>query len=73
MITQHLTNGELELLEQLWKLGEACPEEVQNSLLDTGKSVTGGTVRKMLLRLVKKGHAVRQKIGRKYYYQAPGR
>ncbi|MFC1490506.1 BlaI/MecI/CopY family transcriptional regulator [Candidatus Latescibacterota bacterium] len=70
MITHQLTNGELALLEQLWKLGEACPEDVQNSLRDSGKDVTGGTVRKMLLILVKKGHAVRTKIGRKYIYQA---
>ncbi|MFC1651103.1 BlaI/MecI/CopY family transcriptional regulator [Candidatus Latescibacterota bacterium] len=70
MTTRQLTNAELVLIEQLWKLGEACPEDVQNSLLDAGKDVTGGTVRKMLLILVKKGHAVRKKVGRKYIYQA---
>ena len=70
MTQRQLTNGELALLDQLWKLGEACPEDVQNSLKETGKDVTGGTVRKMLLILVKKGHAVRVKKGRKYYYQA---
>ena len=43
MIQRQLTNGELELLDQLWKLGEACPEDVQNSLRESGKKVTGGT------------------------------
>ncbi len=70
MTTIKLTNGELALLEQLWKLGEASPEDVQNSLRAIGKVVTGGTVRKMLLILVKKGHAVRTKKGRKYMYRA---
>ena len=70
MMQHQLTNGELELLDQLWKLGEACPEDVQNALKESGKVVTGGTVRKMLLILVKKGHAFRVKSGRKYYYRA---
>jgi len=65
-----LTNAEILLLEQLWKLGEASPEDVQNALSAGGKDVTGGTVRKMLLGLYKKGHVTRTKESHRYIYTA---
>ena len=69
MPKQQLTNGELLILEQLWKLGEASPEEVQNSLRNVGKEVTGGTVRKMLFRLFNKEYVIRTKKSHKYIYE----
>jgi predicted transcriptional regulator len=70
MPENQLTNAELLLLEQLWKLGEASPEDVQRALAVSGKEVTGGTVRKILLSLYNKDYAVRTKKSHRYMYSA---
>ncbi|MFC1606486.1 BlaI/MecI/CopY family transcriptional regulator [Candidatus Latescibacterota bacterium] len=63
-----LTEVELEFMQVLWKDGEAAPEDVQKALLDSGRSLTGGSIRKMLSILVRKGYVSRKKQGKKYVY-----
>jgi len=64
-----LTVVELEFMRKLWKLGEASPEEMKKSFGDSGKVLTGGTIRKMLGILLDKGFVERKKEGRAYRYR----
>lgn len=52
----------------LWEKGELPPEEVRSGLSELGHEVTGGTVRKMLLIMTRKGFLTRRKDGKKYLY-----
>ncbi|MCE5248627.1 BlaI/MecI/CopY family transcriptional regulator [bacterium] len=65
-----LTEVELEFMQMLWSLKQAAPEDMQNALLEKGRELTGGSVRKMLLILMKKGYVQRIREGKKYVYSA---
>ena len=64
-----LTVVELEFMRKLWELGEASPEEMKKSFEDSGRILTGGTVRKMLGILLDKGFVERKKQGRAFHYR----
>jgi BlaI family transcriptional regulator, penicillinase repressor len=63
-----LTEVELEFMHILWAEKEASPEDVQRMLLKNDRELTGGTIRKMLFILLKKGYVTRVKDGKKYLY-----
>lgn len=64
-----LTVVELEFMRKLWASGAATPEELKQSFEIEGRILTGGTVRKMLGILMKKGFVEREKKGRTYLYR----
>ena len=66
--TSTLTEVELEFMQILWSKKEASPEDMQKALLQNGRSLTGGSIRKMLLILMKKGYVKRVKQGKKFVY-----
>ena len=66
--TNTLTEVELEFMQILWSKKEAAPEDLQNTLLEKGRTLTGGSIRKMLSILMKKGYVKREKQGKKYVY-----
>lgn len=63
-----LTEVELEFMHILWAIKEASPEDMQKALLQNNRSLTGGSIRKMLLILMKKGYVKRVKQGKKFIY-----
>ncbi len=63
-----LTEVELEFMHILWAKKEASPEDMQKFLLDEDRSLTGGSIRKMLLILMRKGYVLRVKHGKKFVY-----
>ena len=65
-----LTDVELEFMQILWSEREAAPDDLKNALKEKGRSLTGGSIRKMLLILMKKGYVERIKQGKKYIYRA---
>ena len=69
-ITPTLTEVELEFMEILWSEKEASPEDLVKTLSEKGRTLTGGSIRKMLSILMRKGYVKRQKQGKKYIYSA---
>ena len=65
-----LTEVELEFMQILWTDIKASPEDLKNALVKKGRTLTGGSVRKMLSILMKKGYVERVKQGKKYVYSA---
>ena len=65
-----LTEVELEFMQILWSEIKASPEDLKNALGKKGRFLTGGSIRKMLLILMKKGYVERVKQGKKYVYSA---
>ena len=68
--TSTLTEVELEFMHLLWAEHEVSPEDIQNALLERGRTLTGGSIRKMLSILMRKGYVNRKKEGKKYLYTA---
>ena len=68
--SETLTEVELEFMHILWTVDEAAPEDLRNALLEKGRALTGGSVRKMLSILMKKGYVKRKRLGKKYLYSA---
>ena len=66
--TRTLTEVELEFMQILWAVKKASPEDMQNALLKKERTLTGGTIRKVLLILMKKGYVERVKQSKKYIY-----
>ena len=64
-----LTDIEHVFMQVLWSRGELSPEEVRSGLVEIGHRVTGGTVRKMLLIMTRKGYVSRRKVGKKFLYK----
>ena len=64
-----LTVFELEFMRKLWASGAATPEKLKQLFEIEGRIMTGGTVRKMLGILMKKGFVEREKTGRTYLYK----
>ena len=65
-----LTEVELEFMHHLWALEEASTEDLLQALAEKGRSLTDGSVRKILSILVDKGHVKRRKEGRGFLYRA---
>ena len=68
--TPTLTEVELEFMQLLWAEREVSPEDIQNALLERSRTLTGGSIRKMLSILMRKGYVNRKKEGKKYLYTA---
>jgi len=68
--TSTLTEVELEFMQLLWAEREVSPEDIQNALLERSRTLTGGSIRKMLSILMRKGYVNRKKEGKKYLYTA---
>ncbi|HDY90465.1 MAG TPA: BlaI/MecI/CopY family transcriptional regulator [bacterium] len=66
--TSTLTEVELEFMQILWSEDEASPEDIQKTLLQKERTLTGGSIRKMLSILMKKGYVKRVKQGKKHVY-----
>ena len=65
-----LTEGELDFIRVLWDKGEVTPEEIQASLLESGRNLTGGTIRNVLAVMMEKGYVSRRKKGKTHLYGA---
>jgi predicted transcriptional regulator len=61
------TAGELEIMRILWDYGEQKPSEIQGKHL---RNIKNAALRFQLKILFEKGHVVRRKIGKAYYYKA---
>lgn len=61
------TDGELKVMQLLWEHGELKPAELQALFPEPIKNPA---LRSYLSILVEKGHAVRRKVGKAFYYKA---
>ena len=61
------TAGELEIMRILWDYGEQKPSEIQAR---HPRHIKNAALRFQLKILFEKGHIVRRKIGKAYYYKA---
>ena len=66
--SQTLTDVELEFMQVLWSLFEANSVMIQKALRERGRELTGGSIRKVLGILERKGHVQRRRLGRSFYY-----
>ncbi len=65
-----LTEVELEFMHILWRRGEATPDNMQDELASQGRDITGGSIRKILAILIRKGYVDRRKEGKAHVYRA---
>lgn len=65
-----LTEVELEFMQEIWFVEEITSDDVRNALIKKGRILTDGTVRKVLLIMLKKGYIDRRRDGRTYHYKA---
>lgn len=61
------TAGELKVMKLLWEHGELKPSELQDRFPEPIKNPA---LRSFLTILLEKGHVVRRRVGRAYYYKA---
>jgi BlaI family transcriptional regulator, penicillinase repressor len=64
------TEVELEFMQLLWVRGELTPDDFEIAFAEAGRSLTGGSIRKMLGILLRKGYVERRKEGKGYVYAA---
>ena len=62
-----LTEGELEVMRILWEHGELKPPEIQQEF---SRKIKNPALRSYLTILLEKGHVVRKRKGKAYYYRA---
>jgi BlaI family transcriptional regulator, penicillinase repressor len=65
-----LTQGELEIMRILWEHGELKPAEIHSRF---PRKITNPSLRSYLAILLDKGHVVRRRVGKAYYYRAKTR
>jgi BlaI family transcriptional regulator, penicillinase repressor len=65
-----LTQGELEVMRILWAHGELKPAEIHAHF---PRTITNPSLRSYLAILLEKGHVVRRRVGKAYYYRAKTR
>jgi BlaI family transcriptional regulator, penicillinase repressor len=61
------TQGELEVMRILWKDGEQKPAEIQARF---PREIKNPSLRSYLTILLEKGHVVRRRAGKAYFYRA---
>ena len=66
----HFTKGELEVMRILWEHGELKPAEIQRRF---PWKLKNPSLRSYLTILLDKGHVVRRRIGKAYFYKAKTR
>ena len=64
------TPGELEVMRILWERGERKPAEIQREF---PKPIKNAALRSYLSILLEKGHVMRRREGKVYYYKAKTR
>jgi BlaI family transcriptional regulator, penicillinase repressor len=64
------TQGELEVMRILWNGGELKPAEIHAQF---PRNITNPTLRSYLMILLEKGHVVRRRVGKAYFYRAKTR
>lgn len=64
------TKGELEIMRILWQHGELKPAEIQERF---PWKIKNPSLRSYLTILMEKGHVVRRRIGKAYFYRAKTR
>jgi len=64
------TKGELEVMRILWAHGELKPAEIQSQF---PWELTNSSLRSYLAILLEKGHLVRRRVGKAYFYRAKTR
>ena len=64
------TKGELEIMRILWKRGELKPADIQSQF---PRKITNSSLRSYLAILLEKGHLVRRRVGKAYFYRAKTR
>lgn len=64
------TPGELEVMRILWSHGELKPAEIQRHF---SREIKNNALRSYLTILLEKGHVVRERKGKAYYYRAKTR
>ena len=64
------TQGELEVMRILWEHGELKPAEIHARF---PRKITNPSLRSYLAILLEKGHLVRRRVGKAYYYRAKTR
>lgn len=69
-MTQRLTPAELEVMRVLWDRGELKPAEIQRHF---GREIKNPALRSILGILVDKGHVLRRKEGKAFFYKAKTR
>jgi BlaI family penicillinase repressor len=67
IVMPRFTPGELKVMRLLWEHGEMKPSELQDRFLEPIKNPA---LRSYLATLLEKGHVVRRRVGRAYYYKA---
>ena len=65
-----LTEVELEFMQILWDGGEYSPDDIQFSFQEKDRNLTGGSIRKVLSILMKKGYVTRRREGKGHVYHA---
>jgi predicted transcriptional regulator len=69
-VSRTLTEVELEFMLVIWELGEVTTDDVLTALDRQGRSLSDGSVRKILSILLRKGYLSRKKEGRGFVYWA---
>jgi predicted transcriptional regulator len=64
------TKGELEIMRILWKHGELKPAEIQQRF---PWKIQNSSLRSYLAILLEKGHLIRRRMGKAYFYRAKTR
>ena len=64
------TQGELEVMRILWTRGELKPAEIHAHF---PRKIKNPSLRSYLAILLEKGHVVRRRVGKAYYYRAKTR
>jgi predicted transcriptional regulator len=64
------TQGELEIMRILWERGELKPAEIHARF---PRKITNPSLRSYLAILLEKGHVVRRRVGKAYFYRAKTR
>lgn len=67
--TMALTRVELEFMGIAWSAAEVTTEDIQVRLSRKGRLLTGGSIRKILSILVRKGFLTRRQDGNTFYYK----
>lgn len=68
--TPTLTRVELEFMGIVWTAPEVTTEHIQKELRRRGRALTGGSIRKILSILMKKGYVARRQEGNTFFYKA---
>jgi BlaI family penicillinase repressor len=64
------TKGELEIMRILWQHGELKPAEIHQRF---PRKIKNSSLRSYLTILLEKGHVVRRRVGKAFFYQAKTR